>query len=1019
MMNGTKERTSIWVGAIRKVQEIPWLVETYRKEETAHNNSAVFVGPAISLQECTKLEMIFDFVVTMGEDENPQDCSFRLWDTVTFRIAHDGNSEVPNGMTTSDEESTDQTSENEPIAIIGMACRLPGSNDYHTFWNNLVGGVDSIGEAPKDRFQPERGCVKMTSEHLSTEARYLSCPVDTFDAKFWGISPLELEYTDPQARMVLQLAWEALEDAGIPPSTIHGTDASVLLGFWREDYNDLLVQTGSSAGNELRRYLGCSMGTAAARVAHAFGTTGPALSTETGCSSRVCSIGAAMAALRNNKTGLALAGGANLILKPFLYKEFQGVLSPSGRSKVFHSDADGSARAEGVIMYALKREADARRDGDHIYALLSGYGTSQEGLSRSAGTLTIDGEARAITLALMDACVSPSDIDWLEMHGTGTKVGDPIEVAATRVAYGLDIKKSERRRPLIITSVKANIGHTESVSGAAGLLKVVLGMKYGAIPPQRLNGTLNPKFNLEGIQIPLQLLPWKGKYAGVSSFGITGTNSHLIVQRVSIPRNNKIPQSDTLSAYILPLAAKCASSMAELKKRHVFALQNLDDRQLADYCYTSAVCRDHFKEYRYAVVGRNKMELIQAILSDHAQEPQLKPHKPYENSNSKVCFVFPGQGCQYAVWGAWGIFPSIVLGHSFGEFAASVVAGTLSLPTALELLVASRTKMVGTHDEGGMLFLEDDTKTDTWIDIAALSSCEQTVISSKPDTISKFSMFCTKFGIKNTALHVTHAFHSRALELVLNQFESEAAQLNYPSRKFKSVAYVSSVYGRVVDHDEKLEANYWRKHMRQRVEFIRAAKAALQEQNGQIFLEVGPHPVLCPLVSKIAASGIITATEKPLFFPSLRKGTEDMLTMLDTATLLCTEGVDLDWSTLWKSLTLAPLCKVPSLVPLYAFTSNESFWFSTIPSEKPASFYEEQEVHPLLGSCFPTMVEGSYAFVNSTRRLLANPLSGDWLQDHRLGSHIIFPAAGYAEMVFAAVDIIKRRSNENCATIWN
>lgn len=209
--------------------------------------------------------MIFDFVVTMGEDENPQDCSFRLWDTVTFRIAHDGmntnvltlftridtniqiyvnllhynslllgnsnelcvsqikvkknviyiltfrliiSGEVPNGMTTSDEESTDQTSENEPIAIIGMACRLPGSNDYHTFWNNLVGGVDSIGEAPKDRFQPERGCVKMTSEHLSTEARYLSCPVDTFDAKFWGISPLELEYTDPQARMVLQLAWE-------------------------------------------------------------------------------------------------------------------------------------------------------------------------------------------------------------------------------------------------------------------------------------------------------------------------------------------------------------------------------------------------------------------------------------------------------------------------------------------------------------------------------------------------------------------------------------------------------------------------------------------------------------------------------------------------------------------------------------------------------------------------------------------------------------------------------------------
>lgn len=227
-------------------------------------------------------------------------------------------------------------------------------------------------------------------------------------------------------------------------------------------------------------------------------------------------------------------------------------------------------------MYILKRLTDAKRDGNQIYAILSGYGTSQEGLTRSTGTPTIDGEARAITLALKDAGVSPFDIDWLEMHGTGTKVGDPIEVAATRLAYELNIEESEREKPLIITSVKANIGHTESVSGAAGLLKVMLAIKHGAIPPQRLTSAINPKLNLKGFHIPLELTPWKGKYAGVSSFGITGTNSHLIVERFSMPKHTGSSESNGIRSFILPLSAKCPSSMTALRKRHAYALQNLD-----------------------------------------------------------------------------------------------------------------------------------------------------------------------------------------------------------------------------------------------------------------------------------------------------------------------------------------------------------------------------------------------------------------------------------------------------------
>ncbi|OXA40097.1 putative polyketide synthase 5 [Folsomia candida] len=1079
-MNGTKQRSSIWVGGIRKVDDIPWVMETYKNEEVGHHNSAVFVGPAISFEECTKLEKIFDFVVTMAENEDPEACSFRLWDHVTFRFPPIG--ENSKTIPVSDAKLANNNSNNEPIAIIGMACRLPGSNDYNTFWNNLVKGADCIGKAPKDRFQPERDNPELIPEHGLTEAGYLSCPVDTFDAKFWGISPMELDYTDPQARMVLQLGWEALEDAGIPPSTIHGTDAGIFLGFWREDYNDLLLQSGSSAGNELRRYLGCSMGNAAARIAHVFGTTGPAIATETGCSSTICSIGAAMTALRNNSTGLAVAGGANLILKPFLYKEFQGVLSPSGRCKVFQSDADGFARAEGVIMYILKRETDARRDGNHIYAILSGYGTSQDGLSRSAGTPTIDGEARAMTLALKDADISPADVDWLEMHGTGTKVGDPIEVAATRIAYGLDAGRQVRKKPLIITSVKANIGHTESVSGAAGLLKVVMAMQHEEIPLQRITSALNPKLILDGLHIPLELLPWKGKYAGVSSFGITGTNSHLIVERASVTQDSR-SQSDRISAYILPLSAKCSDAMAALKKRHVLALQNLNESQLADYCYTAAVCRDHFNEYRDAVVGFTTKDLIQAIVSGNNLEPPM-PHK--SNVKSKVCFLFPGQGCQYPgmgrglyercsifrhhldimddiaaknyglnlkalvfdgtgttiysqlcifaveycllkVWCAWGIVPSIVLGHSFGEFAASVAAGALSLPTALELLVTSRTKVFQNLEEGGMLvlkadenvttnlinnFMKDVAEPDSWIDIAAVNSFEQTVISSTKEIIARFSIFSNKHGYKNTVLNVSHAFHSRSLEPILNQFESEAAQLNYPPR-FRTVDYISSVYGRLINEYETIESNYWRKHMRQRVEFIGGAKSALQIGRELIFLEVGPHPVLCPLVSSIAEANTEISNRKVLLLPSMRKGADDIITMLDTAASLYSNGVNLDWSEIWASLTLAPPYKIPSFVPLYPFTTMEAFWFTSVPSVKSSHFLNSREIHPLLGSCLPTLVENNYAFINSTSRLLSKPITSDWLRDHKLGSHIIFPAAGYAEMAFAAVDTIKRINNKN------
>lgn len=254
------------------------------------------------------------------------------------------------------------------------------------------------------------------------------------------------------------------------------------------------------------------------------------------------------------------------------------MLSLSGRCKVFQKDVDGYVRAEGGVIYVLKRVSEAKQDGDNILGVIRGFGSSQDGLSRHIGTPTVDGEAAAMVCALADASLHPKEVDWIEMHGTGTSLGDPMEVAATRLGY--QISSSERTSPLIVTSIKANIGHTESVSAAASLLKVLLAMKYGSIPPQLLTAALNPKLDFNGLAIPRTTIDWKGSLAGISSFGITETNTHFILERVhtqQTPKSHPALQK-TAQLYILPFSAKSSSAIVHLRKKHIVALEQLEEQ---------------------------------------------------------------------------------------------------------------------------------------------------------------------------------------------------------------------------------------------------------------------------------------------------------------------------------------------------------------------------------------------------------------------------------------------------------
>lgn len=415
---------------------------------------------------------------------------------------------------------------NNSIAIVGMACRYPGANSLEEFWKLLEAGLEGIRKVPEGRWTKENAFMRMDNMK-NTEAGFLSCPIDTFDAKFFNTNAADMHYLDPQQRLSLRVVWEALEHAAIDPNALRNTLTGVFGGWWRNDYKEMLQMLGIVDQDFLRGYMGNALGPLTARISHFFELIGPSISTESGCSTSVAGVDMACDSLRNEQCNLAIAIGANLLIHPFSPAIMEGVLAPDGRCKTFDSSADGFGRAEGIGVLILKRFSDAVADGDRIWGLIRGSAIVQEGTSKSMGTPTVDVEARAMQLALERSGVNPDEVEFVETHGTGTPVGDPIEVAAIARAYSC---RKGRSNVLTIGSVKTNIGHTESVCGIAGIQKAVLSMKHEVIPKHLHVKNLNPEIDLAAIpaRLPLDPIPWKrrsgGKprIAGVNSFGITG-----------------------------------------------------------------------------------------------------------------------------------------------------------------------------------------------------------------------------------------------------------------------------------------------------------------------------------------------------------------------------------------------------------------------------------------------------------------------------------------------------------------
>jgi acyl transferase domain-containing protein len=663
-----------------------------------------------------------------------------------------------------DELERERARRHQPIAIVGMACRLPGGgDDPESVWTLLASGKDLITPAPSDRWQLDQ----MIAGRIP-EAGFLG-PVDGFDPLFFGISPREAETMDPQQRLLLEVTWEALENAAIAPDSLQGTRTGVFIGIAGNDFSQKMHEQDLA---NLDGYMasGGSQAVAAGRLSYTLDLAGPCVSINTACSSSLVAIADACDSLRLGRSDAALAGGVSLILTPdttaVLIKA--GMLSPTYRSRSFDAQADGFARGEGCGMLVLKRLDDAERDGDRIHAVIRGVAVNQDG--RSAGLTAPSGPAQQALLrdALADAGLSSDEVQFVEAHGTGTSLGDPIEAQALTAVYG---RGRTADNALIIGSIKSNMGHLEAAAGAAGMIKLILALDKGVIPPLVHLSAPNPHIDWanSGLSLARAMTPWPGDPAkragGVSSFGFSGTNAHLILGAAPTATPTSRAPAVNRSHHLFCLSARSPQALHVLAQRYRAHLNQHPDIDVADLCYSANQGRRHHAE-RVAFVVSDVPDL-QARLDDFVQTP-IGPKSGAEQSTVKLGFLFTGQGSQYAAMArglyeaepafaaildqcdaifqdatgrsltgllyagdpadagcidqtgltqpalfalevalaklliSWGIRPAAMLGHSVGEFAAACIGGVFSLEDGLRLIARRAELMQALPPGGGM-----------------------------------------------------------------------------------------------------------------------------------------------------------------------------------------------------------------------------------------------------------------------------------------------------------------------------
>ena len=594
----------------------------------------------------------------------------------------------------------------EPIAIVGMACRFPGADDIEAFWRLLDSGTNAVSEGVPGSGTGRAGQL-FRAGGVNTACRFAGFldRLDEFDAAFFRISPVEAQRLDPQQRMMLETSWQAVEDAGIDPDRLKGSRTGVYAGISNYDYRALVLEAGepTEPAASLYSVTGTSFNTAIGRVAFALGLNGPAMAVDTACSSSLVAIHQAVSGLQRGEADMALAGGVHVILSSQLFemRANAGMLSPDGRCATFDAGANGYVRGEGCGILVLKRLGEAMADGDRIWAVIRGTALNQDGATPGLTVPSADAQERCIDAALMRAGLQPSDVDYVEAHGTGTEVGDPIEASATAAAYG---RGREPDRPILIGSVKTNIGHLEAAAGVAGVIKAVLSIGRRTIP-KHLHFR-NPSPQIDWDRIPLRVTGERTEWplrsgrpprAGVSGFGWSGTNAHVLLEGheaaggvsgdgdsnggrwpvgsalpvpVSLAEESAdavlwgAPREGELSARVtrvLPLSGRSEEALRELAERYLVRVDEgagktsagsgADDPLLADMAWTAGMGRSHF-EHRAGVLFRDVASLREGL-----RRVAEGDERPARRRAATVAFAFAGQASQWPGMGA-GLYAS-------------------------------------------------------------------------------------------------------------------------------------------------------------------------------------------------------------------------------------------------------------------------------------------------------------------------------------------------------------------------
>ena len=675
---------------------------------------------------------------------------------------------------------TDNPDTTEPLAIIGIGCRFPGSvSTPEAFWQFLMQGENGITEIPPERWDVENFFDPDPNAPGKSYSRWggFLDNVSHFDAGFFNVSPREAMQMDPRQRLLLETAWEALEHAACAPESLSGSQTGVFIGHMVGDYHGLLGDNLALMDSYVSTGVLDSL--LANRLSYALNLQGPSLSVDTACSSALSALYLAGQNLRQHECDLALVGGVNLMLSPEMHVvgAKAGILSPTGSCSTFSDDADGFVRGEGCGLIVLKRLSDATRDRDNIIAVVHSAAMNQDGHTNGIAAPNGFSQQRVIRQALKNAQLEAGQVSLIEAHGTGTLVGDPIEVEALSATYG---QNSEVAPDCYLGAVKTNIGHLEGAAGIAGLIKMSLCLQQQTIPPNINFRQLNPHISLEQTRfsLPLQTQAWEmpdgqGRYGAVSSFGIGGTNGHVILGEAPTANPPQTaPDNQESSHYLIPLSARNAAGLQALAASHLEYLLENPDTRLADFAYTLQTGRNHFSEYRTAFVTDSIVELC-----GHLQSVAKSAPEQHSNPEAhKVAFAFTGQGAQYTgmaqalyqqepvfkqyldqcagylkdelevpllkvlypseaddaalinqtaytqpalfaleyalamLWQSHGIRPDWVMGHSVGEYTAACLAGVFSLQDGLKLIAARGRLMQALPDNGAMLAVRADTQ---------------------------------------------------------------------------------------------------------------------------------------------------------------------------------------------------------------------------------------------------------------------------------------------------------------------